>query len=157
MDKVSDFFESNIHFCFSYDFDLTNSIQKQSIRNTLKTDSFDWKSVDKRFFWNDYVTKDLQSNELNKWILPITDAFIFHEKYIQNEQLVSYVLISRRSCHNTGARYLTRGINRVGQVANFVETEQIIECNKQLSAFLIIRGSIPIFWHQSKFLVVFLK
>ena len=38
-----------------------------------------------------------------------------------------YTLISRRSCYRAGTRYNIRGIDTDGHVANFVETEQIIE------------------------------
>lgn len=38
-----------------------------------------------------------------------------------------YTLISRRSCYRAGTRYNIRGIDSDGQVANFVETEQIVE------------------------------
>jgi len=36
---------------------------------------------------------------------------------------ISLILISRRSRHNAGTRYIKRGINEQGFVANHVETE----------------------------------
>lgn len=36
---------------------------------------------------------------------------------------VNFTLISRRSVHRAGVRYLRRGIDEKGDVANFVETE----------------------------------
>jgi hypothetical protein len=66
---------------------------------------------------------------------------------------ISLILIGRRSRHYAGVRYPRRGIDREGNVANFVETEQIVYyANKSyydkpmISSFLFIRGSIPIFW-----------
>ena len=38
-----------------------------------------------------------------------------------------YILISRRQCLRAGVRYYMRGLDSEGHVANFVETEQIIE------------------------------
>lgn len=35
-----------------------------------------------------------------------------------------------------------------GDVANFVETEQIVEREDLLSSFVVIRGSIPVLWSQ---------
>lgn len=35
-----------------------------------------------------------------------------------------------------------------GNVANFVETEQIIDVYGHTLSFVIIRGSIPIYWSQ---------
>jgi outer membrane lipoprotein-sorting protein len=75
---MADFFESNQHFCFSYDFDVTTSIQQQSKQNRFQNNTIVdkplWKSVDNKFFWNQFVTSDLQQNNLDKWILPICDA-----------------------------------------------------------------------------------
>lgn len=43
------------------------------------------------------------------------------------DQVWKYIFISRRGCLRTGARYHTRGADPMGNVANFVETEQMIE------------------------------
>lgn len=51
-------------------------------------------------------------------------------------------------------RYLKRGVNEKGRVANDVETEQIVledvpvGCPVQISAVVQNRGSIPLFWSQ---------
>ena len=42
-------------------------------------------------------------------------------------QLFKYTLLSRRSCFRAGTRYYVRGLDAEGHVANFVETEQILE------------------------------
>lgn len=63
-------------------------------------------------------------------------------------------LISRRSIKRAGLRYLRRGVDDDGNVANNVETEQILSdsswANRAYS-FLQIRGSIPIFFSQSPY------
>ena len=52
--------------------------------------------------------------------------------------------------YNIGARYHCRGIDLKGNVANFVETEQIIFTPEgRCASFLQIRGSIPFFWRQN--------
>ena len=63
------------------------------------------------------------------------------------------VLIARRSRYMAGPRYLKRGINEEGNVANFVETEQIVynhntsfDNKPVMSSFIQVRGSIPLFW-----------
>lgn len=45
-------------------------------------------------------------------------------------------------------RYLRRGVNEKGRVANDVETEQIVseECQMKISSVVQHRGSIPLFW-----------
>ncbi|KAJ8906456.1 hypothetical protein NDN08_002949 [Rhodosorus marinus] len=61
-------------------------------------------------------------------------------------------VVSRRARKRPGTRYLTRGADFHGEVANFAETEQIVWDPKQpeqFTSFRIIRGSIPIFWRQS--------
>ena len=50
---------------------------------------------------------------------------------------------------NLSFRFFRRGCDSFGNVANFVETEQIIEHNESLTSFVQTRGSIPFFWKQS--------
>lgn len=60
-------------------------------------------------------------------------------------------LISRRSRRRAGTRYITRGVDATGDVANFVETEQVAWCEERpsvYSSFVSIRGSVPVFWRQ---------
>ncbi|THZ26524.1 hypothetical protein D6C91_02586 [Aureobasidium pullulans] len=65
-------------------------------------------------------------------------------------------LISRRSVKRAGLRYLRRGIDDDGYVANNVETEQILatpswDSKDKVFSFLQIRGSIPLFFSQSPY------
>eukprot|EP01052_Picozoa_sp_SAG31_P050126 SAG31_NODE_11302_length_1044_cov_0.917460_1_plen_241_part_10 len=61
-------------------------------------------------------------------------------------------LVSRRSKLRAGTRLNTRGVDRAGNPANFVETEQLMWCDdrhhKRLLAFTQVRGSVPVFWAQ---------
>jgi len=41
--------------------------------------------------------------------------------------MIEVVLISRRSIHRAGTRYNARGLDNLGNAANFVETEQIVK------------------------------
>jgi phosphatidylinositol-bisphosphatase len=65
-----------------------------------------------------------------------------------NSNKIEVHLISRRSIFHSGTRYLTRGIDDNGHVANYVETEQIVKCNQNLFSYLQLRGSVPIFFEQ---------
>lgn len=62
-------------------------------------------------------------------------------------------LISRRSTERPGLRYQRRGIDSSGSVANFVETEFVVECvregTRHVDSFVQVRGSIPLYWSQS--------
>ncbi len=65
---------------------------------------------------------------------------------------LTLTLIARRSRHFAGTRYLKRGVNDAGHVANDVEIEQIAEDSSGavagLSSYVQVRGSIPAFWFQ---------
>ncbi|KAL8149161.1 hypothetical protein AgCh_006245 [Apium graveolens] len=90
--------------------------------------------------------------------LDLTKDFFFSYSYNDTHTFsgrnFKLTLIARRSRHYAGTRYLKRGVNEKGQVANDVETEQIIfedspqECPLQISSVVQNRGSIPLFWSQ---------
>jgi hypothetical protein len=65
-------------------------------------------------------------------------------------------LISRRSIQRAGLRYLRRGVDNDGNVANSVETEQILSSqswstSEKEFSLTQIRGSIPLFFSQSPY------
>lgn len=65
-------------------------------------------------------------------------------------------LISRRSIKRAGLRYLRRGVDGVGNVANSVETEQILSTpswsrSERTFSLLQTRGSLPLFFSQSPY------
>lgn len=70
-----------------------------------------------------------------------------------NSVQLKLTVVSRRSTARPGLRYQRRGVNASGQVANFVETEFVIECEREgvehVGAFVQTRGSIPVYWSQS--------
>ena len=56
--------------------------------------------------------------------------------------------VSRRACARTGMRFRCRGADLRGNVANYVETEQVVQWGAIVSAFVQIRGSVPLLWEQ---------
>jgi hypothetical protein len=61
-----------------------------------------------------------------------------------NRQSFNFSLISRRAKKRAGTRYHMRGADEQGNVANYVETEQILQFqNGDCTSFLQTRGSIP--------------
>jgi hypothetical protein len=70
-------------------------------------------------------------------------------------------VISRRSVNRAGLRYLRRGVDEDGHVANAVETEQIFSPGEpregedikssKVYSFIQIRGSIPVFFTQTPY------
>ncbi|KAK5574627.1 hypothetical protein RB653_009880 [Dictyostelium firmibasis] len=136
---------SSENFYFSYDYDLTHTLQRQ-YTTTNNTSSIS-ERCDSRFFWNEkYVTIFTKENGLNDWVLPITMGFV-ESKRLDNS--CQFTLISRRNLNRSGTRYNVRGIDKKGNVANNVETEQIIEINENtFTSFVQVRGSIPLLWSQ---------
>ena len=53
----------------------------------------------------------------------------------------TYALLSRRCRHRAGTRYNMRGVDAAGMVANFVETEQIVEYKSEVVSFVQTRYS----------------
>ena len=90
--------------------------------------------------------KEFLDQEIDKiWLIPIIQGFF--SIYTNNKN--SLALISRRSCERAGTRYNCRGIDENGNVANFVETEQILIVDQKIFSYLQIRGSVPVFWEQT--------
>ncbi|KAI4888939.1 hypothetical protein NFI96_025071 [Prochilodus magdalenae] len=80
---------------------------------------------------------------------------------LHDEELLIYgrpvyvTLIARRSSRFAGTRFLKRGANCEGDVANEVETEQIIHDASVMSftagsysSYVQVRGSVPLYWSQ---------
>ncbi|KAK2681170.1 SAC domain [Fusarium oxysporum f. sp. vasinfectum] len=73
-----------------------------------------------------------------------------------SERKYLITVISRRSTKRAGLRYLRRGIDQDGFVANMVETEQLLSTptwdpSSKTYSFLQVRGSIPLFFTQSPY------
>lgn len=47
-----------------------------------------------------------------------------------------------------GTRYKRRGVDVDGNVANYVETEMLIQCGIHVVSYVLVRGSVPIYWTQ---------
>jgi hypothetical protein len=61
----------------------------------------------------------------------------------------SLTIISRQSCKRAGTRFNARGVDDEGNVANFVETETILNVDDELwFGYTQVRGSVPTFWEQ---------
>ncbi|XP_078285002.1 phosphatidylinositide phosphatase SAC2-like [Rhinoraja longicauda] len=173
LEEVVKMFTDSDSFFFSPTYDITNSAQRQwhhlNDRHGLLA------KVDDRFFWNKYMVRDLLEKKVGlafSWIIPIIQGFvqvkevhISYSKHLVGEAAQPgcvvgedtpqvpgakflFVLISRRSRYRGGMRYKRRGIDSNGNVANYVETEQLIYSGDNVLSFVQIRGSIPVFWSQ---------
>lgn len=169
---------------FSYSFDLTNSFQRQAQCNPNEPL---WQRADDRFFWNRFVCSSLidfregkAGGRLSSGPQIAVDAYIlpvmFGMMHVTNTSVkgnaLTFVLITRRSRHRAGTRYLARGLDESGHAANFNETEQSVILNDsassgltsfagdqgftngkpvggretQVLSYVQTRGSVPVFW-----------
>ena len=160
---------------FSYNYNMTKTLQRNFIENfkteicTSYKNNFHKdnklengidleKSSNHYFMWNYYHLKEFTNCIKNDiWFV----YFIYG--YFEQVETIIYGLrflvsvIARRNRFYAGTRYLKRGINNDGQVANDVESEQILEevsttCSERpsITSYVHIRGSVPIYWHQDQ-------
>jgi phosphatidylinositol-bisphosphatase len=133
-----------IGFYFSCVYDLTNSLQRQGGAGTLHD------RADPRFYWNSEMYRDFSLQGVDsKWFVPLVQGYIGTDTNFIGATELNMVLISRRSCFRAGTRYNARGIDDEGNVANFVETEQVIIVRDNLFSTVQVRGSVPVFWQQT--------
>lgn len=171
---------------FSYSFDITNSFQRQAQSDPSQSL---WRRADDRFFWNKFVQSDLidfangagsgsglrggQQEGVDPFILPVMFGMLRIATTRIKVTPLTFTLITRRSRHRAGTRYLTRGIDDQGHAANFNETEQIVILNDragemggfaggggmqngkvgaqhgyetQVMSYVQTRGSVPVYW-----------
>lgn len=162
----------NKTFYFSYSYDLTNSLQTNMIRNKRQSLRMNGKTelsmvfeFNERFMWNCALLEPVFQcfDKVYDWFQPIIHGFIDQVKMSVFQIQVYITLIARRSHRFAGARFFKRGVNDDGDVANEVETEQIV-CdmltssfhdptagfynNSRYTSFVQHRGSIPLSWSQ---------
>ncbi|KAF2764896.1 Polyphosphoinositide phosphatase [Teratosphaeria nubilosa] len=155
-------------FYFSYSYDITHSLQtniirqRQALHENQRTADPDFNAM---FVWNHHLLKPAMSALKHPfdWCLPIIHGFIDQASLDVFGRSVYITIIGRRSRFFAGARFLKRGVNDLGYVANDVETEQIVAekmttsfhapgprlyANPTYTSYLHQRGSIPLYWTQ---------
>ena len=131
---------------FSPNFDLTNSMQ----RGALQRAECLHLAADRRFYWNREMYVEMIAAGMSPiWCMPMIQGFVGSITERNLPEMVTIVLISRRSCLMAGTRFHARGIDDSGDVGNFVETEQVTLTARVLFAHVQVRGSVPVFWQQS--------
>ncbi|SCU99053.1 LANO_0F00628g1_1 [Lachancea nothofagi CBS 11611] len=159
-------------FYFSYTYDITNTLQTNILREKLKAvDRADLSiptgipDYNEMFMWNSNLLKPVFPciDTVYDWFQAMVHGFIDQVNVLIWGRSVYVTLIARRSHHFAGARYLKRGVNKQGYVANEVETEQIVSDmiltpfhqpdngyfdSDRYTSFVQHRGSIPLCWSQ---------
>ncbi|KAG4979140.1 hypothetical protein JHK85_033098 [Glycine max] len=170
VDLTNDFF-------FSYTYPIMQSLQKNVSSSSSQEGGMPYDNI---FVWNAYLTQAIRSRCNNTiWTIALVHGHFRQIRLSIFGRDFSVSLISRRSRHfagtreglkeeeqqtrlasyslfamDTSIRYLKRGVNDRGRVANDVETEQIVldeesgSCKGKMSSVVQMRGSIPLFWSQ---------
>ena len=146
---LNDFLDRNPLF-FSDEIDLTISLQ--NFEKKKETKSFIFKYTIHQYCWNYFVGRLLDKENLSDFIFPIINGFFGTckgEEYNPNLQLI---LIARKDVRRSGMRFLIRGADENGNVANCCENEEILifkeNDNINILSFVQLRGSIPLIWTQ---------
>lgn len=133
---------------FSYDVNITLSAQRlHDLGDESKLLPL-WRQSDPRFLWNNYMLELLIDHKLDPYLLPIVQGSFNNFQTAIGKDIVDVTLIARRCTRRTGTRMWRRGADSDGFVANFVETEQIVQLNGYTASFVQVRGSIPLLWDQ---------
>ncbi|XP_074582504.1 phosphoinositide phosphatase SAC7-like isoform X2 [Curcuma longa] len=133
---------------FSYDVNLTLCLQKlHELGNDSKMVPL-WRQAEPRFLWNSYMLEALIDNKLDSYMLPIIQGSFQSFQAAIGSQIIDVTLIARRCTRRAGTRMWRRGADSEGYVANFVESEQILQTNGFTASFVQIRGSMPFLWEQ---------
>lgn len=117
-----------------------------------------WVRADERFLWNRHMLGEFLDArealpEVDFWVTSIMNGFIECRDVSfgggGGGSRAELILISRRSRHRQGTRFHRRGIDAMNNVANFVETEEMLLFGDgRLLSMVQVRGSIPVYWSQ---------
>jgi len=157
-------------FYFSRSYDITRSLQHNIIRerDALHEGFTQPPEPDPNdmFIWNHHLLDPARAALAKPfdWCVAVTHGYIDQSALsIYWGRVVYITIIARRSRFFAGARYLKRGANDLGYVANDVETEQIVSemqtqsfhapgpklyANPLYTSYVQHRGSIPLHWAQ---------
>lgn len=136
-EELHKIFDDTDSFYYCPDSDITNTLQRKEAGER-----------DERFFWNKHMLSEIMKLGDDNWILPVIQGFVQVEQCVIENECFRLALVSRRSRFRAGTRYKRRGIDEDGNVANYVETEQILSLRQHQISFTQIRGSVPMFWSQ---------
>ena len=150
---------STPYFYFSYNGDITNTMQRLNEQvgssNAAVQGKEAWERLDRRFVWNEHLLQPFldvkaNANDLHAFLTPLVHGAVFIRRVSLNRKPFTWAIFTRRSRNRTGTRFFVRGSDARGHVANFNETEQIVEVKgKGVASYVQTRGSMPFFWVQT--------
>ncbi|KAI0910488.1 SacI homology domain-containing protein [Ustulina deusta] len=156
-------------FYYSYSYNITRTLQHNISRERAALmgglPGAIHHDYNKMFVWNSHLLQPTSASLSNPfdWCRPIIHGYIDQAAISVYGRTAHITIIARRSRFFAGARFLKRGANDLGYVANDVETEQIVSeslttsfhspgpklfANPQFTSYVQHRGSIPLYWTQ---------
>ncbi|KAI9800318.1 MAG: phosphatidylinositol-3,5-bisphosphate 5-phosphatase [Piccolia ochrophora] len=156
-------------FYFSYSYDITRTLQHNMTRERrAMSDAIppsDQNDFNAMFVWNHYLLEPAEAaiKYTFDWCRPVVHGYVDQATLSVYGRTVYITILARRSRFFAGARFLKRGANDLGYVANDVETEQIVSemlttsfhapgprmfANPNYTSYVQHRGSIPLYWTQ---------
>ncbi|KAJ2376567.1 hypothetical protein H4S02_007888, partial [Coemansia sp. RSA 2611] len=139
---------------FSYSYDLTRSLQGKSGQALAATGAPMALTADVDYWFSHSLQQSLMTCGDVGWAVPMVQGSIqMATCKVPGGSSFQVCVLSRRNRQRIGMRYERRGANEQGNVANFVETEQILTVatsgqQAHYASFVQTRGSIPFFWKQ---------
>jgi hypothetical protein len=146
--EMLDNFFSKKFLYFSYDYDLTRTLQTFCLHNLEKGK---WNS---QYFFNEIFMQEFIKNGLEDWIAPVISGIVEIKHLLVNQNEFDFILISRRDKRRSGMRFVSRGCDLDGNCSNTADTEQIAIIYKKNSletkvfSYVQLRASMPFLWNQ---------
>jgi hypothetical protein len=156
-------------FYYSYSYDITRTLQKNlswlRTQVTSRDSVFALGDLNSMFVWNNHLLKPAVGTLMfpYDWCRPLIHGYVDQATISVYGRAAIVTILARRSRLFAGARFLKRGANDLGYVANDVETEQIVSdglttsfhvpgsrsfSSPRYTAYVQHRGSIPLYWSQ---------
>jgi len=156
-------------FYYSYSYNITRTLQhnitreRNAIISGVPCAPDD--DLNTMFVWNNHLLQPALKSLSSPydWCRPIIHGYIDQAAVSVYGRNAHITIIARRSRFFAGARFLKRGANDLGYVANDVETEQIVSeaattsfhapgpkffASPAYTSYVQHRGSIPLYWTQ---------
>uniref|UniRef100_A0A183C0F3 phosphoinositide 5-phosphatase n=1 Tax=Globodera pallida TaxID=36090 RepID=A0A183C0F3_GLOPA len=115
-------------------YDLTHSLQRRQEKGDRSRSDF-------RFYWNRTLFYPFERFDVpvDNWLVKIICGSVLVRTIYVGHRTAKVALISRLSCDYVGTRFNVRGINDAGNVANFVETEQLVTFEEKECSFVQLK------------------
>lgn len=157
----------SFYYAANGSFDISTRLEKRLSRHPHQT--HDISQYDGRFVWNTFMIHPLMEfrnrleqperdrlDEEGLFLLAIQGyaaVFDMTQSHLAGSSSLpskptSIALVSRLSWKRAGTRFNTRGVDDDGNVANFVESETILNHEGVSMSYVQLRGSVPLFWEQ---------